>query len=192
MLFICLFSYLFFTQSWRYIRVGRSKAGIEKGKDKANSLFAQGSLTESVRWFSKCIWLMESKKPADVPVDLQSILRSNRAFAYVKLGQWADAETDCSAALTLNGKNTKAKYRRAMARFELGKDEAALQDVEEVLKELPMRPSTQGDMEATELATELKYKISNRLKSAAICRKMLKQRQEICAQKNCSRKAIVV
>merc|ERR1719409_2538225 len=64
------------------ISIDCSKSGIEKGKDKANSLFSQGSVSESVRWFSKCIWLVDTKKPKDVPIDLQSILRSNRAFGH--------------------------------------------------------------------------------------------------------------
>merc|ERR1740130_1981548 len=116
------------------INIECSKQGIEKGKDKANSLFAQGSLDEAVRWFSKCIWLVESKKVAGVPADLHSILHSNRSFAYIKLQKWVEAENECSAALTLNPKNTKATFRRAMARFELHKDKAALEDVKLVIK----------------------------------------------------------
>merc|ERR1712151_1221372 len=138
------------------IKVEATKQGIEKGKDKANSLFAQGNLEESVRWFSKCIWLSESKKPSDLSTDLQSILHSNRAFAYVKLKKWAEAAEDCSTALTINAKNTKAKYRRAMALYELGKDEAALQDVEQVLKELP-DPSS--NKEAMALKDQIKARL---------------------------------
>ena len=40
------------------------------------------------------------------------------------------------SALSINEQNTKAKYRRAMARFELDKAGEALQDIEGVLKEL--------------------------------------------------------
>merc|ERR1712232_817262 len=99
------------------IVVEHSRQGIEKAKSHANTLFSQGSLEESVRWFSKGVWLVESKRVTDVPSDLQSILHSNRAFAYIKLKKWVEAEEDCSAALALNAKNTKAKYRRSMARF---------------------------------------------------------------------------
>merc|ERR1712187_504670 len=92
--------------------------------------------------------------------DVQSISHSNRAFAYVKLKKWTEAEDDCSTALTINAKNTKAKYRRAMARYELGKDEAALQDVDQVLKELP-------DPSSNKEAAALKNQIKVRLEKAA-------------------------
>merc|ERR1712187_1032914 len=54
----------------------------------------------------------------------------------------------------------KAKYRRAVARYELGKDEAALQDVDAVLKELP-------DPSSNKEAVALKDQIKARLEKAA-------------------------
>merc|ERR1740129_2472207 len=140
------------------ISIECSRQGVEKGKDQGNALFAKGSTEESVRWFSKCIWLMDSKRVPDVPSDLRSILHSNRAFAYIKLKNWLGAEEDSSASLALNARNTKAMYRRAIARFELGKDQDALQDVEQVLKEMP-------DSFNNAEAVELKRQIVDRLKS---------------------------
>merc|ERR1712151_1465590 len=81
-------------------------------------------------------------------------------MGYVKLKKWAEAEEDCSAALGINAKNTKAKYRRAMARYELGKDKEALQDVDEVLKELP-------DPSSNKEAVALKDQIKARLEKAS-------------------------
>eukprot|EP00927_Polykrikos_kofoidii_P000032 TRINITY_DN10015_c0_g1_i12.p1 TRINITY_DN10015_c0_g1~~TRINITY_DN10015_c0_g1_i12.p1 ORF type:complete len:1536 (+),score=338.32 TRINITY_DN10015_c0_g1_i12:699-5306(+) len=143
------------------ISIECNKKGIEKGKEKANSLFALGSLDESVKWFSKCIWLLKSKRVVDVPADLFSVLYSNRAFAYLKLKQYADVEKDCDAALALNENNTKAIFRRSVARFELGQDEDALQDVERVLAELP-------DPRSNKEAVELKGRITERLKQKAL------------------------
>jgi len=122
---------------------GNSKDGIEKAKNEANKLFSQGKVEEAVRWFSKGIWVAETHVK-DAPADMRSILHSNRSFACIKLKRWAEAEEDCSAAMAINSTNTKAKYRRAMARFELGKLESALQDVETTLKELPSLMSPFG------------------------------------------------
>merc|ERR1719327_1692113 len=142
------------------IKVELSSKGIEKGKDQGNSLFSKGSTDEAVKWFSKCIWLIEMKKVKDVAKDLHSVLHSNRAFAYVKLKKWAEAEEDCSAALAVKSDNTKAKYRRAMARFELGKYETAKKDVDDVLTLLP-------DPKSKAEAGELKQRIEEKLKPAS-------------------------
>lgn len=137
-----------------------SKKGIEQAKNQANALFSQGALDESVRWFSKALWLLESRRVTGVPHDLHSILHSNRAFAHIRLERWREAEEDCAAALALNGGNTKARYRRAMACFELGKLELASQDVEQVLRELP-------DASSNREARELQGKILERRQQEA-------------------------
>merc|ERR1712060_705880 len=102
------------------IKIEVSRQGIENAKAHANNLFSQGSFEESVRWFSKAVWLVESKQIGDVSADLHSILHSNRAFSYIKLKKWQEAEQDCTKALVLNNKNTKATFRRALANYELG------------------------------------------------------------------------
>merc|ERR1719183_2368953 len=81
------------------IKVELTSKGIEKGKDQGNSLFAKGATDDAVKWFSKCIWLIDTKKVKDVTADLHAILHSNRAFAYIKMKKWAEAEGDCSASL---------------------------------------------------------------------------------------------
>jgi tetratricopeptide (TPR) repeat protein len=119
------------------VKVVQSKAGIEQAKDRGNKLFAEGSIEESIKWFSKCIWLLgnDTKLVKDIPPDLHSILHSNRAFAYLKLKRWQEAEDDSSKALTFNKLNKKARHRRSIARLELGKMEAALQDADDLLAE---------------------------------------------------------
>merc|ERR1719253_1577145 len=54
---------------------------------------------------------------------------SNRAFARLKQEAFAGAEEDCDAALNLNAGNLKALNRRAEARANLGKCDAAEADV---------------------------------------------------------------
>jgi len=124
------------------IKLEHTVAGAEKAKEEGNRLFAAGSIEESARWFSKAIWLVEeSGYVTGVTATLRAILHSNRAFARLKMRQWTDAEVDCSQALTFNSSNPKALYRRAMARKELQKYDAALADVEALLPMLDQAPS---------------------------------------------------
>eukprot|EP00439_Symbiodinium_sp_Y106_P058706 s1637_g8.t1 len=124
------------------IKLEHTVAGAEKAKEEGNRLFAAGSIEESARWFSKAIWLVEeSGYVTGVTATLHAILHSNRAFARLKMRQWTDAEVDCSQALTFNSSNPKALYRRAMARKELQKYDAALADVEALLPMLDQAPS---------------------------------------------------
>ncbi|CAK0812952.1 unnamed protein product, partial [Prorocentrum cordatum] len=115
---------------------------------------------ESVKWLSKAIWLAEEWRGLKATRDLRSILRSNRAFALLRLERWAEAEADCSKALGFNAKNVKAHYRRAMARLELGMAEGAMQDVDRVLEEMPSR---QSNAEAVVEAVDLRRKIREKL-----------------------------
>ena len=54
-------------------------------------------------------------------------VHGNRAAAYIKLKMWAEAEQDCDTALQHDPAFVKAHVRRAAARLELGKADAALQ-----------------------------------------------------------------
>ena len=58
---------------------------------------------------------------------------SNRAMALLKLGNFVDAEADCSTCLSLDPSNVKALLRRGTARAYLAQFQAALEDFEHVL-----------------------------------------------------------
>jgi len=130
------------------IEIEHSLAGIERAKSQGNSLFSQGDAQESYRWFSKCIWLVDSGMVKDAGENLRSILHSNRAFAGIKLQKWASVEDDCTKSLALNAGNTKALFRLAIARFELCKFDTALEAVDAVLAKLT---DPQGNKEAMDL-----------------------------------------
>eukprot|EP00435_Cladocopium_sp_Y103_P025058 s1947_g6.t1 len=93
---------------------------------------------------------------AKAPDTLKGILHSNRAYARLQLEQWSSAEGDCSEALFLNSKNPKALYRRALARKELKKFQAALDDVKQLL---PMLEPPQKQ-NAQKLKDELESKLA--------------------------------
>ena len=139
------------------IHLEYSKQGVARAITEANSLCAQGNMTEAVKWLTKGFWLLESRHATEEePQDLHSALLSNRAFANIKLMRWSAAESDCSEAPALNSGNTKARYRRALARHEMGLSEEALADVERVLTDRPESSSNQE-------AVMLKYNITEKL-----------------------------
>jgi ElaB/YqjD/DUF883 family membrane-anchored ribosome-binding protein len=82
-----------------------------------------------VSWFSAAL-----PRARELKLEVEGALLTNRALAHTKLQQWAEAAEDCTAAIALGGKmTTKAQYRRALARFELGELTGALQDANAVL-----------------------------------------------------------
>eukprot|EP00913_Durusdinium_trenchii_P031092 g29116.t1 len=110
------------------LEISCSVAGAEDAKSRGNRLFGDGKLAECERWFTKALWLYESGKVQDFPGDLRCALQTNRALCRLKLQRFQDAEQDCSAALEEKPTNGKARYRRALARFEQGKLIPGLQD----------------------------------------------------------------
>jgi len=122
-----------------------SVEGVDAAKKQGTSCFSSGAIEDSIRWFSKGIWLAQQLK--DVPNTQHSMLYSNRALAHIKMEQWAKAEEDCSQALKLSPDNVKAQWRRATARKELGRAPEALKDVEKVLEDLPKESPARTDAE---------------------------------------------
>eukprot|EP00435_Cladocopium_sp_Y103_P001386 s4231_g1.t1 len=148
------------------IQFEHSVAGVEKAKDTGNKLFQEGKLAESERWFSKAIWSVEESGKVAAPDNLRSILHSNRAFARLQLSEWSAAETDCNKALELNGNMAKALYRRALARKELKKFQAALDDVKQLLPMLDS-PGVSQEPPQKQNAQKLKDELESKLATAA-------------------------
>ena len=58
---------------------------------------------------------------------LSSALTSNQAACLLKLGQWKEAEKRASSALVAEPSNSKAVYRRGLARLRLGDGAGAVE-----------------------------------------------------------------
>lgn len=145
--------------------IEQTQSGVEKAREHANALFSKGSVEEASRWFSKCLWLIESGQVSgskEWNEEQRTALHSNRAFAYIKLGRFEEAESDCSSTLSLSPTRVKALYRRAQARLELGRLEGALEDVEAALRQ-------QSDsQELKELRDRIAEKQNKKSKPAAV------------------------
>ncbi|KAK4434192.1 TPR repeat-containing thioredoxin TTL1 [Sesamum alatum] len=83
-----------------------------------------------------------------------SILLCNRAACRSKLGQYEKAAEDCTAALTVRPAYSKARLRRANCNAKLEKWDAAIQDYELLMQEIP------GDEEVTAALLEAKMQLN--------------------------------
>lgn len=81
-----------------------------------------------------------------------AILYSNRAQALIKLESYGLAIEDANEAISLDPKYIKAYYRRASARFALGKYKEALSDFKAVVRIAPKDKDAMAKMRACEKA----------------------------------------
>ncbi|KAF7337642.1 hypothetical protein MSAN_02237500 [Mycena sanguinolenta] len=105
-------------------------------KEKGNAAFKAGDYPTAIGHYSAAIHA--DRTDATLPL--------NRAAAYLKLGKNEDAERDCSTVLTLSKGNTKALFRRAQARVELGKLSEAHEDLKEAAKLEPANQSVKQEL----------------------------------------------
>jgi tetratricopeptide (TPR) repeat protein len=106
-------------------------------KDRGNKFYQAGYYNAAVFCYAHSIDLQPT-----------SLAYANRAMARLKLGQPAEAEKDCTAALQLDSSNIKALHRRGTARRQLGRLLEAAVDFEEALRLQPGHATVQADRDA--------------------------------------------
>lgn len=79
----------------------------------------------------------DALKSEELEVDDRATLLANRAQAWIRKGEHAAAEEDCTAALALQPTNVKAMFRRASSREAMGDKVGALVDYRAVLELQP-------------------------------------------------------
>ncbi|XP_068605364.1 mitochondrial import receptor subunit TOM34 [Brachionichthys hirsutus] len=107
-----------------------SPRDMKKGqalKDEGNSLVKKGEHKKAVEKYSQSL----KHDPTEVTT------YTNRALCYLSLERYADAVRDCGAALTIDGSNVKALYRRALALRELQDVRACAEDLNHLLRVEP-------------------------------------------------------
>lgn len=95
-----------------------------KHKESGNTSFKNGKFDTAIECYDKAIEIC----PKENIIDLSQFYQ-NRAAAYEQLKRWEKVEEDCSEALKLNQKYTKALHRRARAYENLKNLELCLEDV---------------------------------------------------------------
>lgn len=88
---------------------------------RGNEYFAKKQYAEALECYTRCLESEESQK--------NPVMHSNRAMVYLKLKQFANAESDASSALQIYPTHSKSLHRRALARLSLGKLRGALRDI---------------------------------------------------------------
>lgn len=84
--------------------------GISEAREYAKTLADQAKHFESVRWLSKCVWLIEGNE-VECPDETKQCLLTDRAGVYLHLGMFAEAQVDCEAALRLRGSSSAEAER---------------------------------------------------------------------------------
>lgn len=93
-------------------------------KLKGNKYFKGGKFELAIECYTEAINLCPEEKAEDI-----STFYQNRAAAYEQLKNWNNVICDCSQAIDLNPKYTKALMRRARALENLGRKIECLEDV---------------------------------------------------------------
>ena len=106
-------------------------------KKQGNAKYQRGDLAGALDLYTRSI----AKDPRN------TVVYVNRAQVKLKLNDFAGAEADCTAALGQDAANVKAKYRRGMARRELGKLEESLADYRVAAASLAGNPQVQKELE---------------------------------------------
>lgn len=110
--------------SWDAERVKSALEEAANVKSEANSLYAQGALDEARQLYSRCIDLTEGCQAEKA----RAVFFANRAACHLADNRFAEAESDCDAALKLDAAYQKCYLRRAKAREGLDNLAGALAD----------------------------------------------------------------
>ncbi|KAL8474686.1 hypothetical protein ACS0TY_031215 [Phlomoides rotata] len=95
-----------------------NESSADMAKEKGNQAFKDKQWQRAIGFYTEAIKLNGST----------ATYYSNRAAAYLEIGSFIQAETDCSQAIDLDKKNVKAYLRRGTAREMLGYYKEAMED----------------------------------------------------------------
>lgn len=93
-------------------------------KNDGNSRFKSGKFNEAIEFYNKAIETCPLTQVNDL-----STFYQNRAAAYEQLKKWSAVKEDCTNALELNARYTKALFRRAKANENTNDLAASLEDI---------------------------------------------------------------
>lgn len=117
-------------------------------KDKATGYFKQDKYRMALKFYEKSASFLSN---CDTSVDGESktisiSLYLNKALCYQKLNDQDEVRHACNEALTMDGNNVKALYRRGQANLSLGEIEKALADFERVHQIEPENKAAQNQI----------------------------------------------
>jgi cyclophilin family peptidyl-prolyl cis-trans isomerase len=107
------------------------------------------NFTKALEIYIEGIQIIDEKLQRRSERDLTEIIipfHLNRAFCCIKLGEWSQVISACNFVLSVDPKNSKALYRRAMARLENREFYDARRDLKNLLKMEPTNSDAIGLM----------------------------------------------
>eukprot|EP00743_Colponemidia_sp_Colp-15_P006892 GILK01007439.1.p1 GENE.GILK01007439.1~~GILK01007439.1.p1 ORF type:complete len:483 (-),score=105.49 GILK01007439.1:112-1476(-) len=130
---------------------------FDEAKAKGNKAFQSGKYEQAIDMYSQCLEMDVCRANHETA----SILLSNRAIAYIKVGKFTKAESDCTESIALNSTYVKSWLRRGAARRDLKKFREALADFEMVQKLSPDDQTVQEEINRT-------HRIRDKLRESAL------------------------
>lgn len=105
---------------------------VEDKKASGNDKFREGDVEGALSLYTEAVQLLCDSGLQGIP--LWPILASNQALCLLKLERFAEAEDRASAALVADPANSKAIYRRGVARLKLGIVQDAHDDLQKAVR----------------------------------------------------------
>lgn len=99
----------------------------ESIRQMGNSAFKSGNLEAAIDKYSKAVRYLEGS-----PSGKDGIVacHNNKALCATKLGKWKEAKAAASAAISIDGNNAKAYFRRGFASLQSGDSTSAVEDLQ--------------------------------------------------------------
>ncbi|KAG7400325.1 hypothetical protein PHYBOEH_006265 [Phytophthora boehmeriae] len=119
--------------------VASSKSREELEREEGNAHYKRGDYVAAIKSYTRCL----GYNPQN------AVVLSNRAMAYLKNREFANAEDDCSLALKADPSHVKSYSRRGTARNSLGKHRLALLDFERAAALDPKSRQIQTQLQST-------------------------------------------
>uniref|UniRef100_A0A663MRN5 Protein unc-45 homolog A n=1 Tax=Athene cunicularia TaxID=194338 RepID=A0A663MRN5_ATHCN len=110
-------------------------------RERGNALFQAGDHAAALAAYTEALSLCEAEPE-------QAVLHRNRAACYLKLEDYAKAETDASKAIEANGRDVKALFRRSQALQKLGRLDQAVSDLQRCVSLEPKNKAFQEALRA--------------------------------------------
>lgn len=98
-------------------------------KGRGNQLFASDNYTAAIQHYEDAILLLDKSDHPVAATNEMSKVYANMAECHLRLENYTAADKAATMALSCDGRNVKASFRRARARMELGDLRGAINDI---------------------------------------------------------------
>ncbi|KAF9636763.1 Tetratricopeptide TPR-1 [Lasiodiplodia theobromae] len=123
----------------------RTVQKLDRMKEEGNQAFKSGKYQEAVNTYTQALEIDPQNKGTN------SKLLQNRATANIKLKNYQQSVDDCTRALELDSSYLKARKTKAKALGELGKYDAAIQELNAIKETNPGEPGIDKDIRSMQL-----------------------------------------